>query len=69
MSQQSSVLLDLRGQPLLRCSRCGAGLAEEDLYAEGLRLPDPGETADDYREAELLDALYHVDCRTALRAG
>lgn len=69
MSQQPSLLLDRSGQPLLLCSRCGAGLAEEDLYAEGLRLPDPGETADDYLETELIDSLHHIDCLAARRAG
>ena len=69
MAQHPALILDRRGNPLLRCSRCGGALAEDDVYAQGLRLPDPGETADEYLEAELIDSLHHVDCRVARQAG
>ena len=69
MSQSGSPILDRRGQPLLRCSRCAGPITDNDVYDQGLRLPDPGESADEYIESELIDELHHVDCRGSLRAS
>lgn len=69
MSRGKVLVLDRHGQPLLRCSRCNGAIAEDDIYAEGLRLPEHGETASDYFEAELIDELHHVDCRMNVKAS
>jgi hypothetical protein len=53
---------DYRGQLLFRCSRCDAPLTSDDFFALGMRLPDDGESCEEYREAELLDTAVHVDC-------
>lgn len=69
MSHTRALILDREGHPLLRCSRCNGPIGEEDIYAEGLRLPEHGETAADYFEAELIDELHHTDCPSSFRAG
>jgi hypothetical protein len=69
MSHIASPILDRQGRPLLACSRCKGPISEEDVFAQGLRLPDPGESADDYFEAELLDELHHVNCTVAQQAS
>ena len=69
MSQHPGLIVDTRGKPLLACARCGGGLTDEDIYVQGLRLPDHGETAGEYLEAELIDALEHVDCSLVRPAG
>lgn len=69
MSLAKTLVLDRQGQPLLRCSRCNGPIGEEDIYAEGLRLPEHGETAADYYEAELIDELHHADCLLRTRAS
>jgi hypothetical protein len=63
------IVTDYRGQPLFHCSRCGAALTADDFFALGLRLPDDGESREDYCEAELIDVAEHVDCALARRAG
>jgi hypothetical protein len=44
------------------CSTCARALTGDDVIAQGLRLPEPDESRDDYFEAELIDALDHLDC-------
>jgi hypothetical protein len=56
---------DYRGMILFRCSRCDAPLTSDDFFALGMRLPDDGESREDYCEAELLDSAVHVDCTRA----
>ena len=66
MNAPQSPLLDYRGAMMFRCTRCGTGLSPDDIFDLGMRLPDRGESRDDYIEAELIDEMMHVAC---LRAG
>jgi len=62
------IVLDTHGRVLFRCSMCGAAMRERDFADLGLRVPEYGETADDYCTAELVDDLAHRGCVQA-RAG
>jgi hypothetical protein len=50
------------GSVMFYCSDCGEPLAEDDFYDQGMRLPEHGETRDEYCDAELLDGTTHNDC-------
>lgn len=54
---------------MFECTRCGEALTADDFFSLGLRLPDEGESRDDYCEAELMDDAAHRDCAAARRAG
>jgi len=69
MTTQTDALLDLAGRPLFRCSACGEAIGEGDIIDQGLRLPEPGESRDEYMEAELVDEFRHRDCLASRRAG
>lgn len=69
MTLSAEALRDTRGRPMFVCPDCGVALASDDVFEHGLRLPDFGETRDEYFEAELLDGLSHLDCLRARRAG
>jgi len=62
-------ILDFHGQIMFFCGACGEPLTHDDFYEIGLRLPDQGETRDDYCEAELIDKIEHVDCLRSARTG
>jgi transcription initiation factor IIE alpha subunit len=62
-------LLDYRGTVMFHCDRCGGAMSQNDLYELGLRLPDAGESRDDYRSAELIDDLTHAACILAHRSA
>jgi hypothetical protein len=47
---------------LFNCERCAVPLVLEDFVDLGLRLPDEGESRDDYFDAELLDSISHLHC-------
>jgi hypothetical protein len=68
MQAQDDIVRDARGTPMFICPSCGEALRQTDVFDHGLRLPDYGETRDDYLEAELLDELQHYDCLRAKRA-
>jgi len=57
-----NLICDRDGLVMFYCSACGEPLAEGDFYDQGLRLPDFGETRDEYCDAELLDGTTHYDC-------
>ena len=60
---------DRLGQPLFHCQACGSPMLHADFFDQSLRLPDAGESASDYCDAELIDAFRHTDCeRAALSA-
>jgi hypothetical protein len=59
------IVLDTHGRVLFRCSMCGAPMRERDFAELGLRIPEYGETADDYCTAELIDGLEHRSCSQA----
>ncbi len=44
------------------CAVCGVALSEDDFFALGLRQPEPGETREEYAEAELVDEIIHRAC-------
>jgi len=59
-------VLDYRGSVMFHCRRCGEALTAEDFFALGLRLPDRGESREDYCDAELLDDdVSHAACVAA----
>jgi len=55
-------LPDVRTPSSFMCSVCGVALTEDDFVALDLRPPEPGETHDEYAEAELVDAIVHRAC-------
>ena len=69
MATTNAPILDERGRAMFHCGACGGAISVDDFFQLGLRLPDRGESADDYRDAELLDRIDHVDCLRAARAG
>lgn len=68
-SSAREAIIDHQGRIMFYCSSCGTPLTKDDFFEIGLRLPDYGETAGDYAEAELLDTISHIDCLRAARAG
>jgi hypothetical protein len=69
MTTARNAILDRQGRVMYVCSCCGHPMATDDFFELGLRLPDDGETQDDYFSAELLDDLRHEDCSRAQQAG
>jgi hypothetical protein len=65
----SDAVTDFRGQIMFRCGVCRVALTKEDFFEMSLRLPDSGESKDDYCEAELIDEMSHTACLRAARAG
>jgi len=57
--------LDTHGRVLFRCSICGDPMRERDFADLGLRVPEYGETADDYSTTELIDEMEHRSCSQA----
>ncbi len=69
MPATTNAILDRHGGAIFVCADCGEPLTTDDLFDLGLRVPDGGESRDDYFAAELLDSLSHVDCPRGKRAG
>lgn len=69
MSPTSDAVVDFQGRIMFYCAACGSPITKSDIFELGLRLPEPGESKDDYCEAELIDAITHVDCLKAARAA
>ena len=69
MTALSEPLTDRQGHSMFLCKRCSRPLTGDDIVALGLRVPDPGESRDEYLEAELIDDLDHSDCTTAACAS
>ena len=69
MTSSPTAVLDHQGRVMFRCRSCGGPVSTDDFFEIGLRLPEPGESADEYCDAELLDGVDHVDCQRAARAG
>jgi hypothetical protein len=65
----SNAILDERGRPLFVCRVCRQPLTTDDFFYFGMRLPDEGESAEDYFEAELLDGIDHDACVRARRSA
>ena len=62
-------ITDAAGRPMFLCRRCGGPLTADDFFELGMRLPDHGESREDYCDAELLDYIDHPACVQAARAG
>lgn len=60
-------VIDHRGAIMFHCSYCMAPLTQDDFGDLGMRLPDPGESREDYCDGELIDSLQHVRCAEAIR--
>ena len=69
MTTTSRAIADHHGRIIFRCPACGEPLTADDFFDLGLRLPDDGETRDDYFAAELLDDLSHATCSRARIVG
>jgi hypothetical protein len=69
MTALTEPLTDKQGRALFSCKRCSRPLTGDDLIAQGLRLPDPGESRDEYLESELIDDLDHVTCDAVSQAS
>ena len=68
MATAGAPVRDEHGHVMFLCGNCAAPISVDDFFDLGLRLPDRGESADEYRDAELLDRIDHVDCARAARA-
>jgi hypothetical protein len=62
MNHTDTPVLDHGGHVMFRCGGCAGPMSQADILDLGLRLPEPGETANDYLDAELIDALRHERC-------
>jgi hypothetical protein len=69
MHDHEEPLLDFRGRTMFYCTRCGAPISRSDILEFGARLPDDGETAEDYLDSQLLDGIDHVRCTAAAAAS
>jgi hypothetical protein len=65
----SEPLVDHHGRVMFYCDDCCMPLSRSDVLDLGLRLPDYGECAEDYLDAELIDSFRHPSCIAAARAG
>ena len=62
-------ILDQHGRVMFHCGACGGAISGDDFFQLGLRLPERGESADDYCDAELLDRIDHAGCARSARTG
>jgi hypothetical protein len=69
MTIARNAILDRQGRVIFTCSSCGEPITNDDFFDMGLRLPEDGETQDDYFSTELLDELSHTRCTREKRAG
>jgi hypothetical protein len=69
MAQSEKTILDEAGRVMFRCGTCGGAISDDDFFEIGLRLPESGESADDYCDAELIERIDHVACGRPARAG
>ena len=69
MATARNAIIDRHGRVLFRCSHCDEPITGDDFFDLSLRLPDDGETQDDYFSAELLDDLSHPRCVRTKAAG
>jgi hypothetical protein len=67
--QVEGIVADRLGRPLFHCHICHRPITRLDFAKLCLRLPDPDETADEYRDAELIDQIAHFDCTVSSQAA
>ena len=58
----SEPLVDLRGHIMFWCDRCRQPISRDDILDLGMRVPDISESAQEYLDAELIDAFRHPHC-------
>ena len=63
------IIPDAHGSAMFLCGRCERPLTERDFFDLGMRMPDVGESRDEYFDAELLDEIVHEDCVGARRSA
>ena len=62
-------VLDRLGRAVLLCASCHAPLSADDFFELGMRLPDHGETREEYIDDELIDYVSHPRCPLGKQAG
>jgi hypothetical protein len=67
--ETDDALLNPDGGPMFRCATCGEALTPSDLLNLKLRLPEPGESYEEYAEAELIDKMEHLACAESHTRG
>jgi len=65
MDPYNDPVLDHHGTVMFRCEACHEAICRGDILDFGVRLPDIGESAGDYLDAELIDAFRHERCAAA----
>ncbi len=69
MDDYSQPIVDRHGNVMFYCGYCGTPIGRDDIVDLGLRLPEFGESAQDYLDSELVDAFLHKACVAATKAG
>jgi hypothetical protein len=69
MDTYSDPVVDDHGNVMFWCDHCTAPMSRSDILNLGMRLPDYGESAEDYLDAELIDAFRHPVCAAASKAS
>ena len=64
-----AIIVDADGSAMFLCRRCETPLTERDFFDLGMRMPERGESRDEYYDAELLDEIVHERCVSALQAA
>jgi len=65
----SEPVVDRHGNVMFWCDHCRSSISRSDILDLGMRLPDVGESAEDYLDAELVDSFQHPRCIAASKAG
>ncbi len=68
MTPAAGVIVDWHGRTMFFCSRCGRPMTKDDFFDLGLRVPEAGESREDYCDTELIDAVTHLRCLRSARA-
>ncbi len=69
MNDYSEPVVDRHGNVMFYCGYCGTPIGATDILDLGMRLPDVGEAAQDYLDAELVDAFLHSNCLADTKAS
>jgi hypothetical protein len=69
METYSEPVVDEHGNVMFWCNQCRAPMTRSDILNLGMRLPDYGESAEDYLDAELIDSFRHPTCAGAAKAS
>jgi len=64
----SEPIVDRNGNVMFWCDRCRLPMSRLDILDLGMRMPDYGESTEDYLDSELIDSFRHPRC-VATKAG